>query len=51
MQDQEAFENRIAETAEQLFEAMPSEKKEKIGAELSAGLDVSYERSTPNLGV
>lgn len=49
--EQESFENKIAETAERYFEALPSEKKEKIGAELTAGLDVSYERSTPNLGV
>jgi hypothetical protein len=51
LREQEAFEDRVADTAEQVFESLPSEKRERISAELSAGLDISYDRSTATPGV
>lgn len=49
--EQEGFENRLADTAERLYEGLPSEKREKLAAELTSGLDISYERSTVTPGV
>lgn len=41
----EAFENSVAESAAQFVAALPSDKRQKLEAELSNGLDVSIERA------
>jgi len=39
------FERKLDETVEREFEAMPSEKKEALANELTAGVDLGYSRS------
>ena len=44
--DDEAFFDRIAESAAETVAAMPAAKQERLANELSAGLDVSFERTS-----
>lgn len=41
---EDAFDREIEATVEKEFDAMPSEKREKLGAELLAGVDCAVER-------
>ena len=43
-QADEALEEKIAESAAEFVEKLPTEKREKLAAELDHGLDVSIER-------
>ena len=40
-----ALEESVAETAERLVEALPTEKRERLAAEMQAGLDVEIVRN------
>ena len=44
--ENEAFEEKIADSVAREVEALPSAKREQLGRELESGLDVSFERKT-----
>lgn len=46
-EEEEKFDKKIEETAEQLITALPTEKRDKLAAEMEGGLDAKIERSTP----
>lgn len=47
--ENEEFDKKIEETADQLITSLPTEKRDRLAAEMEGGLDAQIVRSTPTL--